>query len=113
MTAQPRLGLARSWSWITSAYLIDVAVLILASQSPRAPQTVACWVGVAVMAVVTIAFLLTYRGITLASALARWVWDVSADPETSGAAERPFCAVLPALRSTRLAVVCTCPPRVA
>ena len=69
-----RLGLVVSWPWITSAFLIDVAVLILANHLPiPAPPTVAWWVGVAVAAVVAIAFLLTYRGITVASALARWV----------------------------------------
>jgi hypothetical protein len=44
MKAQARLGLALSWRWITSAFLIDVAVLILASHLPGAPQTVAWWV---------------------------------------------------------------------
>ena len=78
MTAQPRLGLALSWPRITSAFLIDVAVLILASHLPGAPQPVAWWVGVAVAVVVAIAFVLTYRGIPVTSALARWVWDVSA-----------------------------------
>ena len=45
MTAQPRLGLALSWPRITSAFLTDVAVLILAGHLPRVPQTVA-WGGV-------------------------------------------------------------------
>jgi hypothetical protein len=31
----------------------------------------------------TIAFVLTYRGITVASALARWVWDSFPDPEAT------------------------------
>jgi len=44
MKAQARLGLALSWRWISSAFLIDVAVLILASHLPGAPQTVAWWV---------------------------------------------------------------------
>jgi hypothetical protein len=30
MKAQRRLGLALSWPWITSAFLVDVAVLVLA-----------------------------------------------------------------------------------
>jgi hypothetical protein len=60
MKAQRRLVLAL-WPRITSAFLTDAAVLILASQSPRASQTVAWWVGVAVAAVVTIAFLLIHR----------------------------------------------------
>jgi hypothetical protein len=54
MTAQPRLGLARSWPRITSVFLIDVAALILATHLPRAPQIVARWVGVT-LAAVTIA----------------------------------------------------------
>jgi type VII secretion protein EccE len=80
MKAEPRLGLALSWPRITSAFLIDVAVLVLARHWPGAQQTVAWWVGVAVAAVVTIAVLLAYRRIALASALARWVWDWSTDP---------------------------------
>ena len=80
MKAQRRLGLALSWRWITSAFLIDVAVLVLASHLPvPAPPTVAWRVSVAVAAVVTIAMVVTYRGITLASTVARWVWDWSAD----------------------------------
>jgi hypothetical protein len=43
MKAPARLGLALSWRWITSAFIIDVAVLILASHLPGAPQTVAWW----------------------------------------------------------------------
>lgn len=86
MKAQRRLGLALSWPWITSVFLIDVAVLALANHLPApAPQPLAWWVGVAVAAVVTIAMVFTYRGITVASALARWVWDVSADMWDSSA----------------------------
>jgi type VII secretion protein EccE len=79
MKAQRQLGLALSWPWITSAFLFDVGVLVLASHLPGAPQTVAWWVGVAVAAVVTIAVVLTYRGITVGEYLAGWVWDVAAD----------------------------------
>jgi type VII secretion protein EccE len=81
MKAKRPLGLAVSWRWITSAFLADVAVLVVGSHFPRVPPTVAWWVGVAVAAVVTIALLLTYRGITVASALASWLWGWSA-PET-------------------------------
>ena len=77
MKAQRRLGLDLSWPRITSAFLLDVAVLALASHLPGARQTVAWWHGVAVAAVVTIALVLTYREITVASALARWVRDWS------------------------------------
>jgi type VII secretion protein EccE len=89
MKAQRRLGLDLSWPRTTSAFLTDVAVLVLASHLPGARQTVAWGYGVAVAAVVTIALLPTYRGITVASGLARWVrdrwafemWDSSRAPE--------------------------------
>jgi type VII secretion protein EccE len=81
MKAQRRLGLAFSWRWITSAFLADISLLVLASHFPRVDPTVAWWVGVAVAAVVTIAMVLTYRGITVGSALASWLWGWSA-PET-------------------------------
>jgi hypothetical protein len=51
MKAQRRLGLDLSWPRITSAFLTDVAVLVLASHLPGARQTVAWWYGVAVAAV--------------------------------------------------------------
>jgi type VII secretion protein EccE len=81
MKAQRPLGLALSWRWITSTFLADVSLLLLASHFPRVDPTVAWWVGVAVAVVVTIAMLITYRGITIASALASWLWGWTA-PET-------------------------------
>jgi type VII secretion protein EccE len=91
MKAQRRLGLDLSWPRITSAFLTDVAVLVLASHLPGARQTVAWWYGVALAAVVTIALVLTYHGVTVASGLARWVgdwlafemWDSSPDSEAT------------------------------
>lgn len=80
MKAQRRLGLAPSWPRVTSVFLIDVAVLVVASRVPGARQAVAWWVGIAVAAVVTIAVVLAYRGITVASALARWVPAIGAAP---------------------------------
>ncbi|MDT5354430.1 MAG: hypothetical protein QOJ56_2962 [Mycobacterium sp.] len=82
MKAQRRLGLALSWPRITSVFLTDVAVLVLASHLPGARETVALWYGIAVAAVVTAATVPTYRGITVASALAGRVRDWSA-PEMS------------------------------
>jgi type VII secretion protein EccE len=80
MKAQRRLGLALSWRRITSAFVIDVAVLTLANHLPvPAPPAVGWWVGVAIAAMLTIAAVLTYRGITVGSTVARWVWDWSAD----------------------------------
>lgn len=45
MKAEPRLGLTLSWPRINSAFLIDVAVLLVARHLPGVPQTVAWWVG--------------------------------------------------------------------
>jgi type VII secretion protein EccE len=82
MKAQRRFGLALSWPRITAVFLLDVAVLIVASHLPVASQT-ALWVGVASAAVVMIAAVLTYRGIPLISALAGWAWDWSSAPEAA------------------------------
>ncbi|HTQ21752.1 MAG TPA: type VII secretion protein EccE, partial [Mycobacterium sp.] len=80
MKAQRRLGLDLSWRRITAAFVFDVAVLLLACHLPvPASPTVAWRVSVAVVAVVTIAMVVTYGGLTVASALARWLWDWSAD----------------------------------
>ena len=83
MREQPRFGLALSWPRITSVFVIDVAVLALASHWPDAWQTdhIAWWVGVAVALAVTIVGLVTYRRNTLASALAARVLDRFADPQ--------------------------------
>jgi type VII secretion protein EccE len=83
MRAEPRLGLALSWPRITSVFLLDIAVLVLASHLPRAPQTVAWWVGVAVAVLVTITAVPTYRRTTIASALAARVLDRFVDLEVA------------------------------
>lgn len=82
MKAQHRLGLDLSWPRITATFLLDVGVLALANHLPNARQNVAWWYGVAIAVVITAVGLITYRGITIASALARWVLDWSA-PEMS------------------------------
>jgi type VII secretion protein EccE len=83
MRAQPRYGLALSWPRSTAVFLIDVAVLALASHWPSAWQTdhIAWWVGVAITVLVTVAAVLTYRRTPLTSALAARVLDRFADPE--------------------------------
>jgi hypothetical protein len=53
MKAQCRLNLDFSWPRITSTFLIDVAVLVLASHLPGGRHTVAWGYGVAIAAVVT------------------------------------------------------------
>ncbi len=82
MKAQRQLGLALSWPRVTAVFVADVAVLILASHFPGAPEKVAWWVGVAIAALITITTICTHRGITfasvIASALARLTWDLLA-----------------------------------
>lgn len=94
MKAQRALGLALSWTSITSAFLIDVAVLIVANRLSAPGRSTAWWAGVAVAAVATIAIVLTYRGITVIAAVTRWVWEWSAEPRDSSpdsAAPSPGC----------------------
>jgi type VII secretion protein EccE len=95
MKAQRPLGLALSWTSITCAFLSDIAVLTVANRLSAPGGSTAWWAGVAVAAVVTIAIVLTYRGITVIAALARWVWEWSAEPRDSSpgsvAAPGPGC----------------------
>lgn len=83
MKAERRFGLALSWPRITAVFLIDVAVLAIASHCPDAWQRnhIAWWVGVGVAALVTIAAIVTYRGIPLAAAPVARVRNWYADPE--------------------------------
>ncbi|OBI13622.1 type VII secretion protein EccE [Mycobacterium sp. E2327] len=92
MKAQPRLGLALSWPKTTSAFLIDVAVLVVVRKLAGGPQTAMWWGGVAVAVIATAALLLTYRGITVISALARWLWDWSA-PDIWDSSPEPAAAL--------------------
>jgi type VII secretion protein EccE len=83
MKAQFPFGLAVSWPRITTVFLVDVALLAIASHCPDAWQAghAAFWVGVALATVVTIAAMLTYRGIPLASAPFARIRNWYADPE--------------------------------
>ncbi|MGH3598647.1 MAG: type VII secretion protein EccE [Mycobacterium sp.] len=83
MKAQHKFGLAVSWPRITAVFLIDVAVLAIASHCPDAWQAghAAWWVGVGIAAVVTLVAMLTYRRIPLASAPIARVRNWYADPE--------------------------------
>jgi type VII secretion protein EccE len=68
MKAQSPFALSLPWRRTTAVFVIDVAVLALASHSPDAWQQnhIAWWVGVALAALITIATLVTYRGVPLA-----------------------------------------------
>ena len=90
MKEQSRFGITLSWARITAVFLIDVAVLALASHWPQAWNThhIAFWVGVVLALAVTIVGLVTYRRNTLASALAARVLDRFADPQATLTAGR-------------------------
>jgi type VII secretion protein EccE len=81
MKEQSRIGMTLSWARITAVFLIDVAVLALASHWPWDTNHIAFWVGVVVAVAVTIFGLVTYRRNTLASALSARVLDRFADPQ--------------------------------
>lgn len=79
MKTQPPFGLNISWLPVTVIFLIDVAVLVLAGRLPDDWQPAAWWSGVGVAAFVALLGLISYRGVTLPSALAGWLSDCSSD----------------------------------
>jgi type VII secretion protein EccE len=83
MKAQFPFGLAVSWPRITTVFLIDIALLAIASHCPDAWRTghAAFWVGVALATTVTIVAMLTYWGIPLAAAPLARIRNWYADPE--------------------------------
>jgi type VII secretion protein EccE len=89
MKAQRKFGLALSWPRVTTVFLVDIVILVLAAHAPDSWQGdnhIAWWVGVGLAAVVTLLSLVSFSGITLTSGLAAWVWDWSADPGAALAA---------------------------
>jgi type VII secretion protein EccE len=83
MKAQRKLGLSLSWPRLTTVFLVDVLILVLASHAPASWQgenRVAWWVGVGLAVLVTLLSIVTYHGITVTSGVATWLWDWSADP---------------------------------
>lgn len=86
MKAQRKLGLSLSWPRLTSVFLVDLLILVLASHAPDSWQgenRVAWWVGVGLAVLVTLLSIVSYHGITVASGVAAWLWDWSADPGTA------------------------------
>ncbi|VBA58197.1 type VII secretion protein EccE [Mycobacterium attenuatum] len=86
MKAQHKFGLALSWPRLTTVFLVDVVILVVASHCPDSWQgqyRVAWWVGVGLAVVLTLLSIVTYHGITVTSGIAAWVWDWSADPGTA------------------------------
>jgi type VII secretion protein EccE len=83
MKAQREYGLALSWPRVTVVFLIDVALLVIASHLPDSVQKghAAFWVGVALAGLVTIVALVTNGGVPIASAPIARVRNWYADPE--------------------------------
>jgi ESX secretion system protein EccE len=89
MKAQRSFGLALSWSRLTTVFLVDVVILLIASHCPdswQGDKHIAWWVGVGLAVIITLLSLVTHHGLTMTSGLAGWLWDWSADPRTTLAA---------------------------
>jgi type VII secretion protein EccE len=89
MKAQRRFGLSLSWLRVTTVFLVDIVILLVASHCPESWQgehRIAFWVGVGLAVIVTLLSLVTHHGLTLTSGLVTWLWDWSADPGTALAA---------------------------
>src|ERR1700752_2695328 len=89
MKAQRSFGLSLSWPRVTAVFLVDIVILVVASHCPESwegDHRIAFWVGVALAVLVTLLSLVTHHGLTVTSGLARWIWDWSADAETTLAA---------------------------
>jgi len=83
MKAQREYGLTLSWPRVTTVFLIDVALLVIASHVPDSWQKnhAAFWVGVGLAVVVTLVALIANGGVSIASAPIARVRNWYADPE--------------------------------
>jgi type VII secretion protein EccE len=83
MKAEPKYGLTLSWPRVTVVFLIDVALLVIASHLPASWQAghTAFWVAVGLAALVTIGALVANGRVPIASAPIARVRNWYADPE--------------------------------
>jgi type VII secretion protein EccE len=84
MKAQREYGLNLSWARVTTVFLIDVALLVIASHLPdswQAGRNLAFWIGVGLAAILTIVSLLTNGGVAISSAPIARVRNWYAHPE--------------------------------
>lgn len=91
MKRQRRFGLSLSWPRLTTVFLVDIVIMVVASHCPESWQgtyRIAFWVGVGLAVLVTLLSLVTYHGLTVTTGLATWLWDWSADPGSALAAGR-------------------------
>lgn len=91
MKRERRFGLSLSWPRLTTVFLVDIVIMVVASHCPESWQgtyRIAFWVGVGLAVLVTLLSLVTYHGLTVTTGLATWLWDWSADPGSALAAGR-------------------------
>jgi type VII secretion protein EccE len=84
MKAQREYGLSLSWARVTTVFLIDVALLVIASHLPdawQAGRNLCFWIGVGLAVIVTAVALLTNGGVPVSSAPIARVRNWYADPE--------------------------------
>jgi type VII secretion protein EccE len=84
MKAQREYGLSLSWARVTTVFLIDVALLVIASHLPdawQADRNLCFWIGVGLAVIVTAVALLTNGGVPVSSAPIARVRNWYADPE--------------------------------
>src|ERR1700749_2716422 len=84
MKAQREYGLSLSWARVTTVFLIDVALLVIASHLPdswQAGRNLTLWIGVGLAVIVTVVALVTNGGVPVSSAPIARVRNWYADPE--------------------------------
>jgi type VII secretion protein EccE len=84
MKAQREYGLSLSWARVTTVFLIDVALLVIASHLPdawQADRNLTLWIGVGLAVIITVVALLTNGGVPVSSAPIARVRNWYADPE--------------------------------
>jgi type VII secretion protein EccE len=82
---QRALGIDRSWPRVTCVFLIDLAVLVVASRwpIPQPDARYAWWAGISIAVLVTVLGLMTHRRTTVAAIPLRWVLDPFVDTEAA------------------------------
>ncbi|ORX07352.1 type VII secretion protein EccE [Mycolicibacillus trivialis] len=89
MKAQSPLGLALSWLRLVVVFLLAVAVMAVVSNWPDAwRRDIAWWSGIGVVAAIAVLALITFRGMPLATLIARWFGNFFRDAETELTAGR-------------------------
>lgn len=85
MKAQHALGLNLSWTRVTTVFLIDMGILVLAGRWPGDPKAAVYvwWTGVGVAVLVAVIALVTYRRMPISTMWAAWMGDQFVDPEAA------------------------------